>query len=418
MFAASSKDSDNNDNGGNGGNGGNGNKPVIPTNTITLDNQQKSISSAQYEKTGENSYKLTLFLSDDKKERVELELNENLHMKGNSIDLKQKTTDGFWVITYYASHNGEAYLLFEANGSSELDVPFLEGTLTVKGKPNEQININLKNGRLKDQNGEERTFSINYSGKMENYITSNPNSWPIKPIIKQGEKNYITLYTERPLNQEIRIRLKGKKGVWIDLNNNGKQDEEDATPKLDYSQNTYLVKSKVFTLYGEITEFDASNCSLKGIDLSNATALTFLNLQSNNLTKLDLSANKNLKALQLYYNRLEQLDLSQNTALGALYVYGNQLTQLDLSKNTALGDVDLYYNNFTAQAMLAMAKTLHKGKNRKNIVLQASEGYKENNQVDKAVLDELDKKGWSALYKVKGGYLCFYNGDPNAPNNP
>ena len=169
MFAACSKDSDNNDNGGNGGNGGNGNKPVIPTNTIALDNQQKSISSAQYEKTGENSYTLTLFLSDDKKERVELELNENLHMKGNTIDLKQTTTDDFWIITYYASYNGEAYILFEANGSSEFDVPFLEGTLTVKGKPNEQININLKNGRLKDKNGKERTFSINYSGKMEEY---------------------------------------------------------------------------------------------------------------------------------------------------------------------------------------------------------------------------------------------------------
>ena len=60
----------------------------------------------------------------------------------------------------------------------------------------------------------------------------------------------------------------------------------------------------------------------------------------------------------------------------------------------------------------------YKGKNRKNIVLQASEGYKENNQVDKAVLDELGKKEWNALYKVKGGDLYFYNGDPNTPNNP
>ena len=263
-------------------------------------------------------------------------------------------------------------------------------------------------------------FFVNKEGKEYelNPPQPKPNPNQDKPIIKQGENNYITLYTEKEVGKEITIRLKGKEGVWIDLNNNGKKDEEDATPKLDGSDNTYLVKSKVFTLYGEITEFGADNCRLKGIDLSNATALTFLNLQSNNLTKLDLSANKNLKKLWVYYNQLEQLDLSQNTALESLDAYGNKLTQLDFSQNTALGNVKLHYNNFTAQAMLAMAKSLHKEEGSKNIALQGFTGQtKENNQVDKAVLDELGKKEWTAKFFKNGSYR-EYNGDPNAPNKP
>lgn len=201
--------------------------------------------------------------------------------------------------------------------------------------------------------------------------------FPTEPVIKQGEKNYISLYTEKQVGEEIRIGLIGKEGVWVDLNNNGKQDgDDDLDPVLNSGNNVYPLKSQVFTVYGELTYFRSNNnSSIKAINLSNAPDLT------------------------------------------DLYLNDNKLTQLDLSKNTALTGVLLHYNNFTAQEMLAMAKSLHAKEGGKYIILQGK-GKTDNNQVDQAVLNELDKKGWTARYYDKEGKSQLYNKDPNAPNNP
>ena len=203
--------------------------------------------------------------------------------------------------------------------------------------------------------------------------------FPTEPVIKQGEKNYISLYSKKQVGEEITIGLQGKKGVWVDLNNNGKQDGDDSLdPVLNSGNNDYYLKSQVFTVYGELTYFRSNNnSSLKAINLSHAPDLTHLHLND------------------------------------------NELTQLDLSKNTALTFVELYYNNFTAQEMLAMAKSLHAKKGGKNITLQSVKGGKtDNNKVDRAVLDELDKKGWTARYYDKKGNSQPYNKNPNAPNKP
>ena len=204
--------------------------------------------------------------------------------------------------------------------------------------------------------------------------------FPTEPVIKQGEKNYISLYSEKQVGEEIIIGLQGKEGVWVDLNNNGKQDDDDddLNPALNSSDNRYPLKSQVFTVYGELTYFRSNNnSSIKAINLSNAPDLTDLHLND------------------------------------------NELTQLDLSKNTALTGVLLHYNNFTAQEMLAMAKSLHAKEGDKYITLQSVKGGKtDNNKVDRAVLDELDKKGWTARYYDKKGNSQPYNKNPNAPNKP
>ena len=82
---------------------------------------------------------------------------------------------------------------------------------------------------------------------------------------------------------------------------------------------------------------------LKTLDLSNNTALTSLNCNSNELTSLDLSKNTSLTELECRYNQLTSLDLSNNTALTSLNCANNQLTSLDLSKNTSL--TELYCND-------------------------------------------------------------------------
>jgi Leucine-rich repeat (LRR) protein len=51
------------------------------------------------------------------------------------------------------------------------------------------------------------------------------------------------------------------------------------------------------------------------LDVSQNTALTYLDCDSNQLTSLDVSQNTALTELRCYDNQLTSLDVSQNTAL-------------------------------------------------------------------------------------------------------
>lgn len=87
---------------------------------------------------------------------------------------------------------------------------------------------------------------------------------------------------------------------------------------------------------------------LTSLDLSNNTALTDLSCSSNQLTSLDVSNNTALTELRCYYNQLTSLDLSNNTALTKLYCYNNDLTSLDVSNNTALTKLYCLNNDLTS----------------------------------------------------------------------
>jgi len=69
---------------------------------------------------------------------------------------------------------------------------------------------------------------------------------------------------------------------------------------------------------------------LTSLDVSNNTALIYLDCYDNQLIKLDLSNNTALQTLQCYNNQLTSLDVSANTALTRLYCFDNQLTSLDV----------------------------------------------------------------------------------------
>ena len=96
-----------------------------------------------------------------------------------------------------------------------------------------------------------------------------------------------------------------------------------------------------------LTYLDLYSNNLSTLDVSANTALTYLSCGDNSLTELDLSANTALKELYCYYNRLTELDVSHNTALTDLYCYNNSLGELDLSNNTALIRLSCFINNLT-----------------------------------------------------------------------
>ena len=190
--------------------------------------------------------------------------------------------------------------------------------------------------------------------------------WPTQPKIKEGERMYISFYTQMDVGKKFSFRPEGN--GWIDLNNNGVQDPDEKSEIFDGSDKNYSLQSRTFTVYGNITSLIATDNALKGLDISHAPtlqevkagineinalnlkenkALTKLNVYENGLSTLDLKENKALNELNVSYNQLSTLDLRENRALNELNVGNNQLSTLDLKENKVLTKLYVYENKLS-----------------------------------------------------------------------
>ena len=141
--------------------------PLPKLQTVTIDGAEKPIVKAEYKDRNDGDYFLFLYLSADGKEKVEIDLNKELHITGSPIDLteKEKKHDGkcYWVVEYYKP-NGNKLIETWANPGYIIPV-FTTGTLTMSGSF-ENINIRLENGRVEGEDGKEHTLVLSYSGTM------------------------------------------------------------------------------------------------------------------------------------------------------------------------------------------------------------------------------------------------------------
>lgn len=116
------------------------------------------------------------------------------------------------------------------------------------------------------------------------------------------------------------------------------------------SNGEYVTDATGIEKLTSLTELDMSSAHLQIIDLSENKELISLNVALNYgyLTKLDISKNKKLERLIFYDSYLTELsDLSNNTALK--YVDGDtaRLTEIDFSNNAEIEYVDLNGNCLT-----------------------------------------------------------------------
>ena len=100
-----------------------------------------------------------------------------------------------------------------------------------------------------------------------------------------------------------------------------------------------------------LTKFDCCTDEvgekLLSLDVSAATALTYLDCGYSQLTTLDVSANTNLTYLSCHNNQLTSLNVANNTALTYLDCSRNSLSTIDVSANTALTHLDVASNNLS-----------------------------------------------------------------------
>ena len=145
--------------------------PEPKSNTVTFDGAEKPIVKAEYEDHTDGNYRLFLNLSADGKEKVEIDLNKDLHMTGSPVDLtkREKKHEGdewYWAADY---HNPDNSLFTNTYGDPDSNSDlYLTGTLTVTGDPQSgKVSIKLENGRVETNDRQERTLTISYSGTME-----------------------------------------------------------------------------------------------------------------------------------------------------------------------------------------------------------------------------------------------------------
>lgn len=180
-------------------------------------------------------------------------------------------------------------------------------------------------------------------------ITVMANSHNIAP----NEPYYIRLTTKKAIGETIRLGIdtetKDFSEIWIDFNNNGKRDSEEAVVGNGYfSKHPYELGTQYITIYGKVTHLNCEENLITSLDISNNVNLRALNCNSNNLTSLDISNNRKLERLDCSANNLTALDISNNVNLGYLDCSANNLTALDISKNVKLKDLDCSSNNLTS----------------------------------------------------------------------
>ena len=233
-------------------------------NTVTIDGVEKPILKAEYKDWDGGDYWLYLYLSADGKEKVEIDLNKDLHITGSPIDLtkKEKEHAGFdWVIDYYDANDKR---IIDASGGPVGSAPvFTTGTLTMSGDPTGTINIKLENGRVKGADGKEHTLVLSYSGTMENIEGSQPqpqtNTVTINGTDRKiekveyyeypGERYYFTLYLTPDGKENVLIGLKKDRhfGKDVDLTKREPEDDDDFWV-VRYDTNE---SGKSFTYYGQ-----------------------------------------------------------------------------------------------------------------------------------------------------------------------
>lgn len=165
------------------------------------------------------------------------------------------------------------------------------------------------------------------------------------------KSNFITFTTEKAVGGTIVLRIYAdpvhRKGVWLDLNNDGKKDSGESVTNFVTPVN-YTIGAQAITLYGNVLDFYCTGNNLTMLDVTKNTALQKLYCDNNQLAVLDVTRNISLTTLDCSRNWLTTLDITRNTALTFLSVGYNLFAELNLSSNTALTTIFCNYNRLAA----------------------------------------------------------------------
>ncbi len=162
--------------------------PAPQSQTVTFDGKSMPVEAAEYQKMGSGRYRLSFWLDKARKERVRIWMTEKWHATGYDIDLTEKEVkhEGYYWLVEYFTADGKILINTWADPSQAYKV-FTDGKLNIKGKPTDNnLEVNLLNGRVKDVEGNDHTLTLNYDGKMTEF----------ENIVGQGYVSYTDVKAE------------------------------------------------------------------------------------------------------------------------------------------------------------------------------------------------------------------------------
>lgn len=138
--------------------------------SVILNGEYKKVLKAEYEEEDEGNFILTLYLSEDRKERLIFGVVKSLHM-GKGIDLTVKETPHkgwYWSVQYFSPEDKR--LVFGTGHPTDKVPTFTKGTLNVSGSPAGILTILLKDGQIIGTNGKTNyTLDATFLGLMPEY---------------------------------------------------------------------------------------------------------------------------------------------------------------------------------------------------------------------------------------------------------
>ena len=117
-------------------------------------------------------------------------------------------------------------------------------------------------------------------------------TWEIQPVVDTTQ-TYMAFAVGSASATTVTLSLKAEgsatpTNIWIDTNNNGKEDEGDVKVT-DFSKPvSFTAANGLFTVYGKVTELNASGNALTAADVRSNEALTKLNVANNQLSEAAL----------------------------------------------------------------------------------------------------------------------------------
>jgi len=211
---------------------------------------------------------------------------------------------------------------------------------------------------------------------------------------KGGNSGIMKMTTE--VDDEIEFYLCGSGVVTVDWGDGSEKEILTLNEEcVEFHHHYTDAKIHEIIIHGDqMVSMRCDRCELTHLDVSQNTALTFLDCSNNQLARLDMSANSELAYLNCSYNQLTRLDMSKNTALAYLDCSYNQLTSLDMSQNMALTILVCQANQLTTAALQALFGSLHDNtipRETKEIHIYRNEG---ENDCDRSIAIN---KGWSVI---------------------
>ncbi len=163
--------------------------------------------------------------------------------------------------------------------------------------------------------------------------------------------NYrIALTTAKSEGDNIGLKIFSEEAdkpyVWIDLNNNGTKDENEAVTYFGYKK--YIIEDQTITIHGKIKTFYCKSSQLTSLDVSDNIQLVNLTCSGNELTNLNVNGCTGLVKLECARNNLDSLDVDGCTSLKSIKCFQNNLINLDVTPCSALEYLSCQENKLTS----------------------------------------------------------------------